>query len=127
MVSFMARRWKRLLLAGCIAVMALAAFVLYRFNPERVPFYPVCVFHRVTGLNCPGCGGLRAMHQLLNGKLAAAWRLNALAVLLVPMLLAGAIRAAWLYPRGRIDEWLRPGWLWFFLAGAMIFGVARNL
>ncbi len=52
-------------------LMALAGIVLFCFDPERCGFYPICIFHQSTGLLCPGCGSLRAMHQLLHGHL---WR-----------------------------------------------------
>lgn len=40
---------------------------------------PVCPFHKVTGLWCPGCGLTRAMTQLVQGDVAAAVRLNVFA------------------------------------------------
>lgn len=101
--------------------------ILYQFDPDHAPFYPICFFHQVTGLDCPGCGGLRAMHQLLHGNFAAALRLNAIAVLLIPSSIALAVRAAWLYPRGRMGDWVRPPWIWCFLTVCVIFAIGRNL
>src|SRR5262245_53996639 len=64
----------------------LAAFtVLFFFEPGRYSFYPRCLFPQATGLLCPGCGSLRATHQLLHGHVAEAFRLNALLVLAVPV------------------------------------------
>lgn len=37
---------------------------------------PVCVFHSVTGLACPFCGGMRAVAALTHGDLLAALSLN---------------------------------------------------
>lgn len=31
--------------------------------------YPLCLFKLLTGWNCPFCGGLRLMHDLLHGDL----------------------------------------------------------
>ena len=39
-------------------------------------------FHAMTGLWCPGCGGLRAVHDLTHGHLVTALHENALVVLL---------------------------------------------
>lgn len=38
--------------------------------------YPRCPVKWLTGLDCPGCGGARAMHALLNGHPAEAWAYN---------------------------------------------------
>ena len=35
-------------------------------------FFPVCPFRLLTGWNCPACGGLRMVHDVLHGDLAAA-------------------------------------------------------
>ena len=35
-------------------------------------FIPPCIFHRVTGLYCPGCGGTRAVEALMGGRLVEA-------------------------------------------------------
>src|SRR6059036_559562 len=71
--------------AGTILLAVLAAGVLFCFDPSHYPFYPVCFFHKSTGLLCPGCGSLRAMHQLLHGHVAAAMHFNALLVLSLPI------------------------------------------
>ena len=43
-------------------------------DPHRPGFlFPGCPFKALTGLNCPGCGGLRMTHDLLHGDLAAAF------------------------------------------------------
>lgn len=61
---------------------------LLRFvDPASADFFPPCPFHFLTGLHCPGCGSLRALHQLLNGNLTAAFALNPLAIILLPFIL----------------------------------------
>lgn len=32
-----------------------------------------CVFHKLTGLYCPGCGGTRAVKSLLHGNVVASF------------------------------------------------------
>jgi hypothetical protein len=73
-------------LACASGVICLALFVLFFFNPAGSSFYLPCPFHKLTGLYCPGCGSLRAMHQLLHGNLPAAFGLNPLMVLSLPLL-----------------------------------------
>lgn len=68
-----------------VLCLAGALWVLREFEPRGQFFYPRCWLYVWTGIQCPGCGGLRATHALLNGDLAAAWRLNPLVVLLAPV------------------------------------------
>jgi hypothetical protein len=105
-----------------------AGFVLFRFDPSRWAFYPTCQFHRVTGLQCPGCGSLRALHQLLHGRVAAAFHFNALLVVCLPCLAWWAARMLMrLWRRQPLADGIRPAWLWCALTATLAFGVLRNL
>ncbi len=104
------------------------ALVLYLFNPAQSAFYPFCVFHRTTGLLCPGCGSLRALHQLLHGHLLTALRYNALLVLTLPFLLwAAAHQLSCYFRHVRSRIVIRPAWVWTGLAVLVIYAVLRNL
>jgi len=72
---------------GTSAVLAIAAvgIVLFLFDPATAGFYPPCLFKSLFGWPCPGCGSLRALHQLLHGRLAAAWELNRNVVIALPL------------------------------------------
>jgi O-antigen ligase len=74
-----------LIYAAVVAGLCLAVFVLYFFPPAETRFYPRCIFHAVTGLECPGCGSLRAAHSVLHGDFAMAFRLNPLLFILLPL------------------------------------------
>ncbi|MCU0785076.1 MAG: DUF2752 domain-containing protein [Verrucomicrobia bacterium] len=112
---------------GGLAVVAMVT-VIFWFNPAQYRFYPFCFFYQLTGLQCPGCGGLRAIHQLLHGHVLAALHLNALLVILLPLF-------AWLGIRFAAKKLSPPPgarpfstkWLWLFLALAAVFAVLRNL
>ena len=65
---------------------ASAAVVLYAVDPARCSLYPPCPFRTITRLNCPGCGSLRACHQLLRGNIVAAFKLNPFVVFSLPYL-----------------------------------------
>jgi len=52
------------------------------------PFAPPCLFTAIFGVQCPGCGSLRALHALAQGDLTAALAFNAPFVYVLP--LAGA-------------------------------------
>src|SRR5438445_3574574 len=89
-------RWGWLALA--VALLA-ALVVLFGFNPSHHGFYPLCVFHRLTGMQCPGCGGLRAVHHLLHGEVVTAFRFNQLVVLAWPFVVWSALRRLLRGPR----------------------------
>jgi hypothetical protein len=79
-------------------------------------------------LNCPGCGSLRALHQLLHGHPGEASRSNLLLLLCLPCFAWRALRFAIARLRGLPATFaIRPVWLWTFLCVAVIFTVLRNL
>jgi|SRR5882672_570976 len=107
---------------------AAVGLLLFFFEPGRYPFYPRCLFHRTTGLLCPGCGSLRAMHQLLHGHFVAAVHLNALLVLSIPPICLVAGRSFFRRLKGQPQmPNFHPAWLWAALALGVSFGVLRNM
>jgi hypothetical protein len=72
--------------AHAMAVGLLAgSWMLFTFSPTEHGFYPRCLFHALTGWQCPGCGGTRALYQLLHLHAGEALRYNALVTVLAPM------------------------------------------
>lgn len=67
------------------AVLVAAAVFYYFSDPLTSRFMPQCLFHRITGLQCVGCGSQRMLHALLHGDLSGAFRANALALLSIPV------------------------------------------
>jgi hypothetical protein len=104
------------------------AGILFFFNPVQHRFYPICYFHAITGLNCPGCGALRAMHQLLHGHVLEAARLNLFLFLCLPYVGWRTIRFVVGRLRGLPATFaIRSVWLWTFLCVAIVFTILRNL
>lgn len=61
-----------LALAALFTILALLQMTgAFGFDVEKW-MYP-CVFYRLSGLYCPGCGGTRAVKALLEGRLAACF------------------------------------------------------
>ena len=101
---------------------------LFLFNPAEHAFYPQCYFHQVTGWQCPGCGGLRAMHQLLHGHLTAALHLNVLAVAALPVFGWLMAREFFGCQRGAVARrFVSARWIWCGVAVLLVFSVLRNL
>jgi len=121
-------RSARTVLAGVGAVAVLAGLVLFCFDPKQHHFYPLCFFHKTTGLLCPGCGALRGLHQLLHGHLAAAFQLNPMLIASLPFLFWFGARFALQKARTQpLSLGLRPGWLWLMLGAVLAVSVLRNL
>lgn len=69
-------------LAFSLIVLPAIVFVIYQIHPFRVYFSNIpCEFLEVTGKECFGCGGTRAVRSLLIGDLAASVRFNCFPVL----------------------------------------------
>ena len=114
---------RRILLGSALLTVAGAALLLFLHRPQGQFFYPRCSFHAMTGWLCPGCGGMRSLHELLHGHPLAAARCNALFIVGTP-----AFALAWLvqHRRGRSFT-LRPKTLWALFAVSLGFTVLRNL
>jgi hypothetical protein len=114
------RQFALRVLAGLATSVVVA--VLYFFSPTKFSFYPQCPFHALTGLNCPGCGSLRALHALLHGNFRQAMVFNPLTICLLPALGFFAVRPI------RESE-LRENriWLWLLAVGVVAFTILRNL
>lgn len=67
--------------AGLLAAVTAAFAYVAAVDPNEPGHYPVCPLLGLTGLYCPGCGGLRSAHAVAHGDLAAALQANAPAVL----------------------------------------------
>ncbi|OLZ68153.1 hypothetical protein AV521_21850 [Streptomyces sp. IMTB 2501] len=73
--------WRRLAVPGGLFAAVAGAFAYVgAVDPNQPGHYPVCPLYRITGLYCPGCGGLRSAHAFVHGDLLTALQDNALAV-----------------------------------------------
>ena len=112
-----------------LGLIIVSSVFLYLFNPEISIFYAPCPFKTLTGLYCPGCGSLRALHQLLHGNLLSALRLNPLMVLSLPILGYSFFSNLTLLIRGRpFPRILVPAiWIWLLLIIILLFWIFRNI
>jgi hypothetical protein len=112
--------WMGAFLVGC--------GVLYNFPPQDYHFYPLCPFHALTHLLCPGCGGTRALYQLLHLNFTEAMHYNALVAVATPLFLMWF--AFWYYsamrhhrsPDFRMSRAVMVG----LCVVVVLFAVARN-
>ncbi|MGW7319575.1 DUF2752 domain-containing protein [Streptomyces sp. NPDC054865] len=111
-------------LAGVAAAFAYVGAV----DPNEPGHYPVCPLFRLTGVLCPGCGGLRSANAFANGDLVTALGANAVAV--VGYLIFAGFAVLWLVRafRGRPAPRLalgRAAW-WAVAVLTTGFAIVRN-
>ena len=114
-----------LVVAGATAVLAV--------GDPNTTHIPLCPFRAVTGLDCPFCGSLRAVHSLAHLDVASAASHNLLLTLAAPALVVGWL--AWLAASlGHRLRWPPPlprplprAAAVAFWTVVVLFGVARNL
>lgn len=77
--------YKKLQLALIYSIATLGIILLRNFDPASPnTVYPPSLSREWGGFYCAGCGMLRALHQLLNGNLHAALKLNPLLTISLP-------------------------------------------
>ncbi|MEO6987666.1 MAG: DUF2752 domain-containing protein [Aquihabitans sp.] len=118
--------WRKPSQIGAAAVAATAAISVLNPVSNHVP---LCPFHSLTGLDCPACGGLRAVFSLSRGDIAAAASHHLLFTVAVPFLIVGW--ALWMvraFDRPQAAHIVRPRWFGpVALTVLVVFTVARNL
>lgn len=95
----------------------------------RLFLFP-CLFHKLTKLYCPGCGGTRAVMSLLNGNMIASIKYN-------PIVVYGTCLYAWFMlsntvsfiTRGKFKIGMKYSdkYIWLGLALMIISCIAKNI
>lgn len=75
----------RPILAGLV-IASSGLLLLLGLTDASSGLWPKCLFHTLTGLDCPGCGAQRAVHALFKGDILAAWHFNPLIFILAPVI-----------------------------------------
>jgi hypothetical protein len=105
-------------------------------DPHGSGSWGYCPFYALTGLYCPGCGGLRAVNDLTNGDLVGAASSNLVFVALLPLIVLVWVRwtrRAWAgESSGGVAARPRAGvragvWIIALSVVLLVFAVLRNL
>ncbi|MFI6272934.1 DUF2752 domain-containing protein [Micromonospora zamorensis] len=122
-------RWAVPLAAvGCVAI-GMGYALLSNPTHAAPDAAPTCLLKLTTGLDCPGCGGTRALWYVLHADLPAAARHHFLFVFALPFLAylfvawAGNQAFGWRLPELRLSSKVIVGFMGAWLA----FSVLRNL
>lgn len=109
---------------GLVAATGVAALALVDADSTSIP---LCPLKAITGLDCPLCGGLRAVSALTRLRISEALDHNVLFTASVPLLVVAWIYWLWSAARG-VDRWQPPRWAATVgLTVLVVFAVARNL
>ncbi len=113
--------------------MALAALVVvYQlFDPAKTDYFPKCPFKYFTGLDCPGCGSQRAVHNLLNFNILGAFNANGLLVISIPYILTGFLFDVWPNNSPSFLRWRKRLFgttaIWLIFSIVVLFWIGRNI
>jgi hypothetical protein len=117
---------------AALAGSALALGYLAAVDPNQPGHYPVCPTKLLFGVDCPGCGMMRATHDLVTGNVAGALDHNVLIVVFAPLVVILWLRWFLRSWRGSTPEVSyaqfrrRNLWMYGALAFVLVFGVVRN-
>ena len=119
---------RTLVIILAIAALLVFGFIYYAVDPSSSAAFPKCGFLTLTGYKCPGCGSQRAIHALLNGDVAAAFRHNAMLFIAVPWILLCLFAETQRVRNPRLYARLHPSLLiWLFLATLLAWWLLRNI
>jgi len=125
------KRWVKItaIVLGTVAVFT-GGFLLWvlKTYPHIIYNAPLdCAWYKYAGLHCAGCGVTRALHNLLNGNLYAAFRMNPFVISSVPLWVALGVwelkRALCRQPHVTLPMWV----IWTYVGIMLAFVVMRNL
>ena len=77
-----------------------ATVALHLRDPHVSHSWGVCPLYAMTGIYCPGCGGLRGVNDLTDGHLGAAASSNLLLVVAIPFAILVLARWTWVTWQG---------------------------
>ncbi|PWV67932.1 uncharacterized protein DUF2752 [Nocardia neocaledoniensis] len=121
--------WRRLAPPLITAGLGIGTLALLHFRDPHVEgSYGLCPVYALFGVYCPGCGGMRAMHNLTDGRVLDSLHSNILAL---PLVIAFAVFVVdWALRARRGERWRLPGLsavtVWSFVGVLTAYTVLRN-
>ncbi len=114
----------KLFYALLIAAVVIAAVVIYANPPAQTKYYPPCIFKKLTGFDCAGCGSTRACYHLMHGNVLQAANYNSLLMLFIPLIIIGLVHIF----TGRFAVlWKKINKPYVFLILILLFWIIRNI
>ena len=120
-------RRDKLIVAAAVPLLGILLFLL-RDHIMSVGHYFPCMFYKLPGLLCPGCGNTRAVNHLVHGRLWLAFRSNPDLPFLIAVPLGFYIELIADIFGKKVKLVPRSMWLWgAVIALYAVFFVLRNI
>lgn len=87
----------------------------------------ICVFHEITGLECPGCGITRCILSILKGNFKEAFHYNMLIFVSLPFVIVYTVYVSYNYIKGKEYYKINNKFECFLLIIVILFGIIRNI
>ena len=119
---------RSLVIVLVLAALLVIGVIYFAIDPSTSGLFPRCTFLSLTGYKCPGCGTQRAIHALLHGDVAGAFKYNALLLVAIPWIAlclyaeSRRLRNPRLYARLNA-----PLLIWLFLVMVLLWWLLRNI
>lgn len=121
---------KRILKVVFFFLTIVSIIVIYYYIFKKFGIAIPCLFHKITGLHCPGCGLTRMLIALWKGNIKEAFMYNQLLFILLPFFLIDVIYSIYLYITAKEDQIRKriPKYVpTILMIVLLIWGVIRNL
>lgn len=121
---------KRIIKIILIIAISIIGLITYYYLNQNYNFSIPCLFHKITGYYCPGCGITRCLFSLLEGKIYQAFMYNQLVFILLPFFIIYFIYNSYIYIFNKENKLINkiPNYVYIILLIIVIsFGIIRNL
>ncbi len=119
---------RTLVIIVVLAALLVIGLIYYVLDPSASTVFPRCTFLSLTGYKCPGCGTQRAVHALLHGNVADAFKYNAFLLVAIPWIILCLFAESRRVRNPRLYSRLNASLLiWLFLAMLLLWWLLRNI
>lgn len=121
---------KRIIKIILIIAISIIGLITYYYLNQNYNFSIPCLFHKITGYYCPGCGITRCLFSLLQGKIYQAFMYNQLVFILLPFIILYFIYTTYIYIFNKKNTLINkiPNYIYIILLIIVIsYGIIRNL
>ena len=113
-----------------IYLVLLILFVSYYLLNKFIGLSIPCLFHEITGLDCPGCGITRCLFALVSLDIKGAFEANPLVFIYLPFIVMYFLYQSYLYIYDKKDKILVkiPNYvMYIILVITILYGIIRNI